>query len=146
MNSIITLIISSCVKNVNVLNIYIYNILQLKKTCCDMSIFFKWAPNYGSGQGLSQILRGQGKWVCIRRQSGEPFQQERGAPCGSVLWSSAGAGGGSPLISHVLTELHLALPQAGIKERLDPLWMVPAQQNAHRCWRRRRPQHRGLPG
>ena len=35
-----------------------------------MSIFFKWAPNYGSGQGLSHILSGQGKGVCIRRQSG----------------------------------------------------------------------------
>ena len=31
MNSIITLIISSCVKNVNILNINIYNILQFKK-------------------------------------------------------------------------------------------------------------------
>ena len=40
-----------------------------------------------------------------------------------ALFSEArqGLGFGSPLISHMLTEPHLVLPRAGIKERPDPL-------------------------
>lgn len=106
-----------------------------------MSIFFQWAPNYGGGQGLSQILRGQGKGVCIRRR-GNP--SSRSEVLHGALFSEAPRGlGVVALWSPMCWQSHyLALPQAGIKERADPLWTVPAQQNAHRCRRRRCPAQR----
>lgn len=62
---------------------------------------------------------------------GDGQQNPQGGRERYAMWplrcsSAAEDGGGSSLISHLLTEPHLALPGAGMKQRPDPLeWFLP---------------------
>lgn len=123
---------------------YIMHNDQIKVISISMSsnIYHVWgkqllgSPNYfeNFGSGQDQVMRGQGE----RTWGGghhSPMWRERGAygalPCSKAVLLGWGV---MALWSPTCWQSPHLVSRAGIKEGLDPLWAVPARQNADR-WR-----------